>query len=135
MADGTGWMVMIGISIPLWRDKLRAGVDEAKAMTEMAEQDLVAMQRTVAGDAVVARERVIAARARWLTLRDEVVPRARATVDPTLADYANGQLPLVSVLEVVQALWTAQMDLVVAERELGLASARLARATAREPLP
>jgi len=135
MADGPGWMVMVGVSVPLWRDKLRAGVDEAKAMTEMAEQDLVAMRRVVAGDAVVARERVIAARARWIALRDEVVPRAKATIEPTLVDYANGQLPLVSVLEVAQALWAAQMDLAAAERELGLASARLARAMAKEARP
>ena len=134
MADGMGWMVMVGVSVPLWRDKLRAGVDEASAMTDMAEQDLLAMQRMIAGDAVVARERVIAARTRWLTLRDEIVPRARATIEATLADYANGQLPLVSVLEVAQALRTAEMDQVVAERELGLASARLARATAKGAL-
>jgi outer membrane protein TolC len=99
-------------------------------MREMAEHDLVAMRRMVAGDAVVRRERVTAARARWLALRDQVVPRARAALAPALADYAAGQLALVSVLEVAQALGAAQMDLVSAERQLGEATARLARATA-----
>jgi outer membrane protein, heavy metal efflux system len=131
MIDGHGWMVMVGVSVPLWRGKLRAGVDEAKAMTEMAEQDLVAMQRMVAGEAVVARQAVIAARARWIALRDEVVPRARAAIEPTLTEYGTGQLPLVSVLEAAQALWMAQIDLASAERQFGLARARLARATAK----
>ena len=135
MTDGAGWMVMVGVSIPLWRGKLRAGVAEATAMTEMAEQDLVAMRRMVTGDAVVARERVIAARARWLALRDQVVPRAKAAIDPTLAEYATGQLPLVSVLDAAQTLWAAQMDLASAERVLGQARARLSRATARGGLP
>ena len=130
MADGAGWMVMVGVSIPLWRGKLRAGVAEAEAMAEMANQDLVAMRRMVAGDAVVARERVVAARARWLALRDQVVPRAKAAIEPTLSAYTTGQLPLVSVLEAAQALWSAQMDLVTSERELGVAWARLSRATA-----
>ena len=131
MTDGAGWMVMVGVSIPLWRDKLRAGVGEAKAMTDMAEQDLVAMRRMVVGDTVVARERVIAARARWLALRDQVVPRAQAAIEPTLAGYTSGQLPLVSVLEAAQALWAARMDLASAERRIGEAWARLARATAQ----
>jgi outer membrane protein TolC len=128
-------MLMVGVTIPVWRGKLRAGVGEANAMTEMAEQDLVAMRRMVEGDAVVARERVIAARARWLALRDQVVPRARAAIEPTLASYTSGQLPLVSVLEAAQALWSARMDLATAERRLGEAWARLSRATAKEGPP
>ena len=130
MADGAGWMVMVGVSIPLWRGKLRAGVAEAEAMADMADQDLVAMRRMVTGDALAARERVVAARARWLALRDQVVPRAKAAIEPTLSAYTTGQLPLVSVLEAAQALWSAQMDLVTSERELGVAWARLSRATA-----
>jgi len=118
------------VSIPLWRGKLRAGVAEAEAMADMADQDLVAMRRMVTGDALAARERVVAARARWLALRDQVVPRAKAAIEPTLSAYTTGQLPLVSVLEAAQALWSAQMDLVTSERELGVAWARLSRATA-----
>jgi outer membrane protein TolC len=121
-------MVMVGVTVPIWRGKLRAGVDEAKAMSEMAEQDLVAMRRMVIGDAVAARERVLAAHARWLALRDDVVPRASAAMKPALADYAAGQIPLVSVIETATALWSAQMDLAKAERELGDAWARLSRA-------
>ncbi|MGE0446255.1 MAG: TolC family protein, partial [Vicinamibacterales bacterium] len=30
MADGKGWMAMVGISLPIWRGKLRAGVAEAQ---------------------------------------------------------------------------------------------------------
>ena len=127
MSDGAGWMVMVGVSIPLWRGKLRAQVAESRAMADMAEQDLVAMKRMVAGDVVVARERVLAARARWLALRDDVVPRARAAIEPTVSAYATGQLPLVSVLEAAQVLRSSQMELAAAERALGLAWARLLR--------
>ncbi len=127
MSDGAGWMVMVGVSIPLWRGKLRAQVAESRAMADMAEQDLVAMKRMVTGDVVVARERVLAARARWLALREDVVPRARAAIEPTVSAYATGQLPLVSVLEAAQVLWSSQMELAAAERALGLAWARLLR--------
>jgi outer membrane protein TolC len=45
-----------------------------------------------------------------------------------VASYASGQLPLVSVIEAVQALWLVQSDLIAADTQLGLAWARLGRA-------
>jgi outer membrane protein TolC len=133
MADGGGWMVMVGVSIPLWRDKLRAGVNEAKAMADMASADLEAMQRMIRGEATAARERVAAARERFLALRDSIVPRARQAIAPNLTAYAANQAPLVTVVEAAQALWDAQRELAMARAELGLAWARLHRTTGDTP--
>jgi len=135
MADGAGWMVMLGVSVPLWRGKLRAGVAEASAMADMAAADLEAMRRMAEGEARGARERVVAARERYRALRDEIVPRAEQAISPTLAAYAAGQVPLVSVVEAVQALWTSQRELVMARAELGMAWARLRRAASEEVTP
>ncbi|HEY5946591.1 MAG TPA: TolC family protein [Kofleriaceae bacterium] len=135
MAEGYGWMAMIGISVPLWRGKLRAGVDEANAMVDMARADLDAMQRMAEGQALAEREKVVAARERYVALRDDVVPRAEQAVAPTLSAYAAGQVPLVSVVEAAQSLWSAQRDLVMARAELGLAWARLRRASTQEITP
>jgi outer membrane protein TolC len=135
MEAGNGWMAMVGISIPLWRGKLRAGVDEANAMVDMAKADLDAMQRMAEGQAQSARENVVAARERYVALRDDIVPRAEQAIAPTLAAYSAGQVPLVSVVEAAQALWTSQRDLVMARAELGLAWARLRRASTQEITP
>jgi outer membrane protein TolC len=129
MEAGTGWMVMIGVSIPIWRGKLRAGVAEASAMVDMANADLEAMQRMLEGQARAAREAVVAARERYRALRDVIVPRAEQAIAPTLAAYASGQVPLVSVVEAAQALWGAERELLVSRAELGLAWARLRRAS------
>ena len=80
------------------------------------------------GDAAVAVHRLQAARARQAALNGDVLPRARMVIDPAVAGYASGQLPLVSVIEAVQALWRVQSDLIAADTELGLAWARLGRA-------
>lgn len=133
MADGAGWMVMVGVSVPLWRGKLRAGVNEARAMVDMANADLEAMRRMIAGEATAARQRVAAARARYLALRDNIVPRANQAIAPTLAAYASNQAPLVSAIEAAQALWDAQDELAMARAELGLAWARLHRTTGESP--
>ena len=64
MAEGRGWMAMVGVSLPIWRGKLRAGVAEAQAMRAMSEAELRAMTRMIEGDAAVAVHQVRAARDR-----------------------------------------------------------------------
>ena len=128
MTDGRGWMAMVGVSLPIWRAKLRAGVAEAEAMRAMSEAELRAMTRMIEGDAAVAVHQVRAASDRQAAIRTDVLPRARMAIEPAVAGYTSGQLPLVSVIEAVQALWLVQADLIAADTELGLAWARLGRA-------
>jgi outer membrane protein TolC len=128
MAEGRGWMAMVGVSLPIWRGKLRAGVAEAQAMRAMSEADLRAMTRMIEGEAAVAVNQLQSARDRQTALRSDVLPRARMVIEPAVAGYASGQLPLVSVIEAVQALWLVQSDLIAADTALGLAWARLGRA-------
>jgi outer membrane protein TolC len=128
MAEGRGWMAMVGISLPIWRDKLHAGVAEAQAMRAMSEADLRAMTRMIEGDAAASVNQLQAARDRQNALTTDVLPRARMAIDPAVAGYSAGQLPLVSVIEAVQVLWRVQSDLIAADTDLGLAWARLGRA-------
>jgi outer membrane protein TolC len=128
MTDGKGWMAMVGLSLPIWRGKLRAGVAEAQAMRAMSEADVRAMTRMIEGDAAVALNQLQAARDRQAALESDVLPRARMAIEPAVAGYTSGQLPLVSVIEAVQALWLVQADLITVDTELGLAWARLGRA-------
>jgi outer membrane protein TolC len=97
-------------------------------MRAMSEADLRAMTRMVEGQAAAAVNQVQAARERQLALTGDVLPRARMAIEPAVAGYVAGQLPLVSVIEAVQALWLVQADLIAADTELGLAWARLGRA-------
>jgi len=131
MTDRWGWMLMVGISVPIWRAKYAAGVREAQAMSDMARADLAAMTRMIEGEAATSRNQVIAARQRVLALRDDVLPRARVSIDPAVAAYAAGIVPLVSVIDAAQALWSVQGELISAQFELGLAWARLLRAQGR----
>jgi outer membrane protein TolC len=85
----------------------------------------------VQGEAATARYLVLAARQRVLALRDQVLPRARQSIEPAVAAYAAGTMPLVSVIDAAQALWSLEAELVSAEFELGLAWARLYRAQGR----
>jgi outer membrane protein TolC len=128
MTDGRGWMAMVGLSLPIWRGRLHAGVAEAQSMRAMAEADLRAMTRMIEGEAAVAVSQLQAARDRQVALNTDVLPRARMAIEPAVASYGAGQLPLVSVIEAIQALWGVQSDLIAADTQLGLAWARLGRA-------
>ena len=128
MTEGTGWMAMVGVTLPIRRDKLRAGVAEAEAMRSMSSADLRAMTRMIEGQAAAAIGQLQAARDRRTAITTNVLPRARLAIDPAIAGYAAGQLPLVSVIEAIQALWTVQSDLIDAETALGAAWVQLGRA-------
>jgi cobalt-zinc-cadmium efflux system outer membrane protein len=128
MTNGWGFMAMVGMSVPIFRQKNRATVAEARSMTDMARADLNAMRNMLQGSVAKAREDVLAARARALALRDDVLPRSRVAADAVLAAYSAGTVPMVSTLDAARALWNAQQEQVMAEVELGVAWARLARA-------
>ena len=128
MTAGNGWMAMVGVSLPIWRDKVKAQIAEAEAMRAMSEADLRAMSRMIEGEAAEASARLQSASNRQAALRRDVLPRARMAIEPAVASYASGQLPLVSVIEAIQALWMVQADLIEADSQLGLAWARLGRA-------
>lgn len=129
MAEGPGAMLMVGISVPIWRRRLSSGVAEAQAMERMADADLEAMRRMVAGEALAAREDVVAAQVQVNLLRQDVLPRSKVAMDAALGGYSSGQGSLVAVIEAARALWQAQGDEVMAESALGEAWSKLERAT------
>lgn len=128
MEAGQGGMLMVGVSVPIWREKLDAGVSEAKQMTVMADADLSAMKTMISGEVGSARAQVIAARTRLESVQQDVLPLAKKAYDLTLASYAGGQMPLVSVLDAARALREARMEEVAAEVATADAWVRLGRA-------
>jgi outer membrane protein TolC len=135
MAEGPGAMLMIGVSVPLWRGSLRAGVSEARAMERMANADLLAMQRMIEGEIASARAEVESTRETRRSLETEIIPRAQMAVDAALAAYGAGQSTLVSVVEASRALWEARSELVMAETTASTAWARLERAAGETSRP
>lgn len=131
MAEGAGVMGVVGFTIPIFRDRLDSGVDEARAMVSMSQAELGAMERMVEGQVASARGQVLAARARRDALVDDVLPRTRQAVDAGLAQYGAGQVPQVTVIESLRALFEIRTDALRAEVEAAMAGVRLRRALGR----
>lgn len=128
MAEGRGAMAMVGVSIPIWRSKLSAGVAEARAMEKMANADLTAMHQMVETEVIAAHAELVAAHQSLLTLTSEVAPRAQMALAPALSAYRSGSTPLRSVIDAAQAQWAVEGEIVMARTEIGMAWARLERA-------
>jgi cobalt-zinc-cadmium efflux system outer membrane protein len=128
MTDGPGVMLMIGVSVPIWREKLSAGVAEAKGMALMVDNETAAMKKMIEGEVASARSSVIAAKIRFELNRDKIVPIAKQSITLTLQTYAGGHAPLVAVLDALQMQRMARMEEVVSEVRLAIAWTRLGRA-------
>lgn len=128
MAEGRGAMAMLGVSIPIWRSKLSAGVAEARAMERMANADLLTMQQMVEADVIAAHAELTAAHQSLQTLMNDVAPRAQMAVEPEISAYRSGTAPLRSVIDAAQAQWTVEGEIVMAKTGIGMAWAALERA-------
>jgi outer membrane protein TolC len=128
MAEGKGWMAMVGVSVPLWREKQRATIAEAQAMRAMSEAELRAMTRMIEGEAASALSAVAALRVRASAFRADVLPRAQMSVESAISAYGAGRVPLVSVIDSLQAQWSLESELLDVDTQHSIARARLARA-------
>lgn len=124
MSGGRGYMLMVGVSVPIWFDRLRAGVREAGAMATMAEADREAMLRMIHGDVAAALASLRGAAANYQAFQTDLLPRAERAINPALVAYASGTLPLTSVLEASKALWSVQEEAVMAEASFAQAWVR-----------
>ena len=129
MLEGPGVMAMVGISVPIWRDRLGAGVTEAQSMVTMANSDIEATQRMISGSIAASREAVLAERTRLLSLRNDVLPRSRLVIESAVGSFGAGQGPMVAVLDATRDLRDVRMQELMVRARLGTAWAKLRRET------
>lgn len=131
MTEGMGMMAMLGVSVPIWRSRLAAGVRDAQATSSAAQSELIATQRAVLGEIASSREGVVAQRARLVAIQVEILPRARRVVTSSIGAFASGQYQMIGVLEAARDLRSVRIEELAARIRLGMAWSRLQRATGR----
>ena len=158
MTVGTGWHLItesdaispmangkdnfgftLGVSLPIYRDRLRAGVREAEhRVVESARRYDAALDETFRK----IRRLVLAADAakRQLALyRDRIVPRTEQALEVSIADYPAGRTDIQQVINNYTELLAFRIQIAGFERDLGQALASLDRVVGCEiaaaPLP
>ncbi len=120
--------LMASVRIPLGRDRLRAGVEEARLRQRAAEVRLEATRTAIQTDLADALSDARRAAEAVALYRDTLLPLSLTTVESALAGYTTGAVDFLAFLDAERARFQIQLGLVDARARLLDASADLARA-------
>lgn len=113
VADGhDNLSITFGTTLPIWRDKINAGVREAAHRTNSTSQRFSAerdelfgkIRRLLAQADALAQQRSL--------YRDRMIPRAEDTLKLTIADYGGNRTDFFSVIDTYRELLLLEMQLV-----------------------
>ena len=121
-------MVTVGVDLPIWRTKYRAGVREAEKMIESSRADLDAAEHRTAYDVQYAHFKLLTAKRMLELYRTALIPQAEARLSASEAGYRTGKTGFLDLLESERFLLNARLMEAMAEGNLGGALARLERA-------
>lgn len=128
LADGKDNVgIVAGVSVPLWQDRLRAGVREAEhrvvesARRYDAERDDTFRQvrRYAAAAEAADRQRML--------YRESILPGAAQAREVSVADYRTGRTDILQVVDNYRALLAFEIQVARSEADLGQALASLDR--------
>ena len=99
------WQAGIGVSLPIYRKKLRAGVAEAEAQLS-ASQSAIESIRLQLRFRTQERLTQLKTTEKVATLYGEgILPQDRMSVEAALANYQTGKVPFIAVLEAITTLY------------------------------
>ncbi len=125
-------MAVVGINLPLWQSKYRAGVREAQKMRASSRAARDAAVRQSSLDVQEASFKLTIARRTLDLYQRELIPQAEARLAADEAGYQTGTVSFLDVLESERFLLNARLMTAMAEGNVGMQYARLERAVGRE---
>lgn len=110
---GTGrdaFGVGVGVKVPLWRERLRAGVAQARATQQHAAAHYDALEASIRTEIADLVQR-LGRQQEQLTLLDEtLLPQAEITLEATLSAYTTGRTDFLNLLDAERMLFDLQWD-------------------------
>jgi cobalt-zinc-cadmium efflux system outer membrane protein len=115
------------VSLPIWRDKIAAQIAEAQANKRSAEARLSAEQIALAVDFADRTYLYREAMRNLALLNDQLLPKARQSLDVARAGYLSGQIDFFNLTDAERTLLGFELDRVEAatQREITLAEISL----------
>ena len=121
----------VGVSIPIWRKKLDAGVHEAielRSLAEEAKRELVAGIRATVGDLA---QRIPLAFEQLKLLDDLLIAQAEETLESAKSAYVSSSVNALDLLDAEHVLFNAEKAAARARADWAIATARLEGAIAQ----
>jgi cobalt-zinc-cadmium efflux system outer membrane protein len=101
-------MVGMNLNLPLYKDKRRAAVGEARARLAKEQADLDAQINEISFEAEQARQQVIESQRALAVYRDRLLPTAEKSIESARASYMAGRLDFLRLIESQRQLLTLQ---------------------------
>lgn len=120
-------MLMVGLSLPVWRSRIRAGLRESVDSAEAARQGLEAAKQQTLFDIQDACFAIENARRTLALNQDELIPQAEQRFKDAEAGYRTGKITFNDFLESERFLLQARMMTTEALSEFRKQSAKLDR--------
>ena len=128
-ADGRDALgIGIGLSVPLSRDRLRAGVEEAEAQRNAADARLQAARSAIRTQVADLTERRARIQARLRLLNETLLPQAHTALDATRSAYSAGRSDFLDLLDAERTLFQLRRDRIALRTARHQTHARLLRA-------
>ena len=121
-------MFTVGVDLPIWRSKYRAGVREAERMAASSRATLETAERESAFDVQDAHFKLMTARRTLDLYRTELIPQAEARFSASEAGYRTGKVDFMDFLESERFLLEVKTMFAMTEGTVGMQAARLERA-------
>lgn len=118
----------VGLSLPIWVGRIRAGIAQAEADVRRAEAETRSTRNRVLDEVRRASSRLVAAIQRHRIVRDEALPRAQQNVQVSEAAYTAGKLDLLALIDTQRQRLQQQLTLEGTRAEQTAAEAELRRA-------
>ena len=120
-------MLSLTVSVPLWRKRIKAGIEEARLLHRAAGHDKRSRELALQRSARMAIFEVEDALRRYRLYRDTLVPQAAQTYESLQSQYstAAGGADFLDLLDSVQTLLSFELEQVRATRDVQLAAAEL----------
>jgi outer membrane protein TolC len=121
-------MFTVGVELPIWRSKYRAGEREAEKMIASTRAARTAAEQQTEFDVRDAHFKLQTARRTLELYRKELIPQAEMRFKASDADYRTGKGDFMDLLESERFLLDARVMAAMAEASVGMQLARLERA-------
>ena len=110
MTGRDAFSVSIGISIPLWRGKQEARLEEAQVERRRAEAKLNEFQIQVRAAVRDLRERLRRQQRQLTLLGEQLLPQAETSLEATLSAYKAGRTDFLDLLDAERTLFQLRLD-------------------------
>lgn len=127
------WTVTLGVSLPIWRDRIHAGVARAESAVSERRQRLVALEDRIATDVSTAVDRFEESRHVVALHETRLLPAARDQTAAARIAFETGQVDFLAVIEAERRLRDVELGLAGSRAEALRRFATLRRALGALP--